>query len=67
VTRRRIAALLPKLLRGKHLDQPHIYHRRTERLTVEAAEPIPWHLDGEPQEPADYFEVEVVPGALRLA
>lgn len=67
VTRRRIAALLPKLLRGTHLDEPEIYHRRTKRITVEAAEPMPWHLDGEPQEPADYFEVDVVPGALRLA
>lgn len=67
VTRRRIAALLPKLMRRRHLDEPEVYHRRTRGLTVEAAEPTPWHLDGEPQTPADYFEVEVLPGALRLA
>lgn len=67
VSRRRVAALLPKLLRGEHLPEPEIHHRRTRRLTVEAAEATPWHLDGEPQAPADYFEIEVLPGALRLA
>lgn len=67
VTRRRVAALLPKLMRGEHLGEPEIHHRRTQRLTIESAEPTPWHLDGEAQPPADYFEVEVLAGALRLA
>lgn len=67
VTRRRVAALLPKLMRGEHLGEAEIHHRRTKRLTIESAEPTPWHLDGEAQASADHFEVEVLPGALRLA
>ncbi len=67
VTRRRIATLVPKLMRRRHLDEPEVYHRRTGRLTIEAAEPTPWHLDGEAQTPDVYFDIEVLPDALRLA
>lgn len=43
--------------------------RRYRRLAVreaafEAAEPCPWHRDGEPEPPASRFEVTVRPGAL---
>ncbi|MDX1516875.1 MAG: diacylglycerol kinase family lipid kinase [Woeseiaceae bacterium] len=66
VTRRRIVALLPKLMRGTHLEQPEIAHRSVERVQVECAEPVPSHLDGEVQPLATRFEIEVLPGALRL-
>lgn len=61
-----IIGLLPKLMRGRHLDDPRITHRPVRRLRISASAPVPSHLDGEVQELATDFDVEIVPGALRL-
>lgn len=66
VTRRRILALLPKLLKGDHLDEADIEYRRIKRLRIIADEPMPAHLDGEVQPLQSEFEIELLPGALRL-
>jgi diacylglycerol kinase (ATP) len=66
VSRPRICALLPKLIRGTHLGAPEITHRRVRRVSIEASAPIPSHLDGEVGEPGTRFEIEVLPAALRL-
>ncbi len=66
VTRRRILNLLPKLMRGAHMDEAEISHASVRRLRIEASVPVPSHLDGEVQPPAQTFEIEVLPGALRL-
>jgi diacylglycerol kinase family enzyme len=66
VTRLRICALLPKLIRGTHLDASEITHRSVRRVVIEASAPIPSHLDGEVGEPGTRFEIEVLPKALRL-
>ena len=66
VTRRRILQLLPKLVRGRHLDEPEIAHVSVQRLTVSASEPVPSHLDGEVQPMQSEFEIEILPAALRL-
>lgn len=66
VTRRRVLALLPKLIRGRHLGEPEITHAAVRRVTIEASAPIPWHLDGEVGDDESRYELELVPGALHL-
>ncbi len=66
VTRRRILSLVPKLIRGRHLDEPEITHASIRNLTLVAEAPVESHLDGEVQPPASRFEFEIVPGALKL-
>jgi diacylglycerol kinase (ATP) len=66
VGRLRILSLLPKLMSGSHLDEPEIIHRSVRELDIQAAEPIPSHLDGEVQPLQSSFKLAVVPGALRL-
>lgn len=66
VTRRRIVQLLPKLVRGTHMDEAEILHAGVRRVAVSASEPVPSHLDGEVQPLQSEFEIEVLPGALHL-
>ena len=66
VTRRRIFGLLPKLMKGEHMDETEIEHVSVRRLTVRAASPVPSHLDGEVQPLQTDFDVEILPGALSL-
>lgn len=64
--RRRILELLPKLVKGTHLEEPEIHRWPVTRLTVEADEPVASHLDGEAQPLTTHFEIEILPGALHL-
>jgi len=66
VSRRRILSLLPKILRGKHLQEPEVTHRAVKRCTIVAASPVPSHLDGELQPLQTYFETTIVENGLRL-
>ncbi len=66
VTRRRILQLLPKLMRGSHMQEKEIAHASVRRVKVSASAPVPSHLDGEVQPPQTDFDIEVLPGALRL-
>lgn len=66
VTRRRLLALLPKLVRGKHVDELEITHASVTRVVIEAAEPVPAHLDGEVVEPARRFDIDLLPGVLEI-
>jgi YegS/Rv2252/BmrU family lipid kinase len=66
VSRLRICALLPKLIRGTHLGAPEITHKSLRRILIEASAPIPSHLDGEVGEPGTRFEIEVLPDALEM-
>jgi len=66
VSRTRICALLPKLIRGTHLGAPEITHRGVRRISIEASAPIPSHLDGEVGEPGTRFEIEILPDALEM-
>ena len=66
VTRRRILQLLPKLMRGSHIDEPEIEHASVQHVTVSVSSPVPSHLDGEVQPTQSEFEIELLPGALRL-
>ncbi len=66
VTRRRLVGLLPKLMQGQHLNEPEIHHTSVRKLHISAKAPIPSHLDGEVQPLQSTFEIEILPGALRL-
>ena len=66
VTRGRILQLLPKLMRGQHMDQAEIVHTGVRRVKISASAAVPSHLDGEVQPLQSDFEIEVLPAALRL-
>lgn len=66
VTRRRILALLPKLIRGRHVTESEIRHTAVQRVTITSDADIPSHLDGEVQPLARRFDIEILPAALRL-
>ena len=66
VTRRRILRLLPKLMQGRHMEEPEIVHASVRRVKVSASTAVPSHLDGEVQPLQTEFEIEVLPEALRL-
>ncbi|HET8556909.1 MAG TPA: diacylglycerol kinase family protein [Gaiellaceae bacterium] len=55
----------PKLYSGRYLAHPKVELLRSSTVRIEAAEPLPLEVDGEPigTTPARF---EVVPGALRL-
>lgn len=66
VSRRRIISLLPKLMSGRHMDEPEIRHHGAQEMTIMASEPVTSHLDGEIQPAQDRFELSLLPQALRL-
>jgi diacylglycerol kinase (ATP) len=66
VTRRRILALLPKLISGSHLQEKEIVHKPVTSLTIEADSALPSHLDGEIQSLQKTFVMAILPGALSL-
>ena len=66
VSRTRILALLPLLMRGKHMHEAEITHHKVSKLTVTSAASIESHLDGEIQPLQDRFDIEVMPAALDL-
>jgi diacylglycerol kinase family enzyme len=59
-------AMLPRLLRGRHLDHPRVRNARFASLRVSADAPLPLAADGEPMHAAREVEVDVWPSALRV-
>ena len=66
VTRSRILQLLPKLMRGSHMDETEIVHASVRQVKVSASAAVPSHLDGEVQPLQSDFDIEVLPEALQL-
>ncbi|MBT8081843.1 MAG: diacylglycerol kinase family lipid kinase [Gammaproteobacteria bacterium] len=66
VSRLRILSLIPKLLSGKHVGEKEVSCERVTRVVVESDEAIPSHLDGEVQPFQRRFDIDLLPGALRL-
>ena len=66
VSRLRILSLLPKLVAGKHLGEREISHASVRRVTIEASEPVPSHLDGEVGATESSYTIEILPAALDL-
>jgi len=66
VSRLRIMSLLPKLIRGRHMQEKEISHVSVKRVSIEASAEVPSHLDGEVQPLATHFDIELLPAALDL-
>lgn len=66
-SRGRILGLVPRVLRGTHLDMPDVHFFRSRRLVIEADAPLPVHADGETLEHGtERLEIEVLAGVLRI-
>ena len=66
VSRTRIFSLLPKLMQGRHMNEPEIIHQSVQKVTITSAIAIESHVDGEVQTPQTRFEISVLPAALNL-
>jgi YegS/Rv2252/BmrU family lipid kinase len=66
VSRLRILQLIPKLMRGTHMNEPEISHLPVQRVRISSEEPVPSHLDGEVQPPQQQFDIRVLPNALTI-
>ena len=66
VSRIRALALLPKLIRGTHVDEPDITCERIESFELVADSPVPSHLDGESQPLQTSFRVAMLKSALSI-
>ncbi len=65
-----IAAVIPKVMRGRHMGVRQVAMRRAPEVRIEAAgeEPLFFQLDGELREPAEarQLHVSIQPAALRV-
>jgi YegS/Rv2252/BmrU family lipid kinase len=66
VTRRRVLALLPKLIKGTHISAADISTRRIREFRLVADAPVPCHVDGETQPLQTEFEIGILDKALSL-
>jgi len=66
VSRLRISSLIPKLVRGSHMQEAEITHASVRKLSIETAVTMPSHLDGEVGEPGKRFDIDILPDALEL-
>ncbi len=47
VTRRKAMRLIPRVIRGEHLDDPAVRYVQTRRVRISSEEPLPVQIDGE--------------------
>ena len=47
-------------------NKKRILYFQTDSLTIFNGEKAPLHIDGEPHETAEKFEIQIIPEALRL-
>lgn len=66
VTRLRVLALLPRLIKGTHVGEPDIRCHSVREFQLIAEAPIPSHLDGEVQPLQTEFRVSLLADALRV-
>jgi len=67
--RHRLASLwaIPRLFTKTVYRVPGVSIRRVTTVTIEDAQPFPYHLDGEPKNPTTRLAVHVRPGVLRVS
>lgn len=66
-TRRRMLALLPKLMTGEHVKDPALHQHHTRRLVIHSKTPSPLQVDGEIREEAGrQFVYECLPASLDI-
>jgi diacylglycerol kinase family enzyme len=66
VTRRRVLALLPKLIKGTHINAAEVHCREIIDFELVADAPVPSHLDGETQPLQTDFRISLLKSALRV-
>jgi len=66
VSRSRVLALLPKLIRGTHTEEADISCERITEFELHADAPVPSHIDGETQPLQTDFRIQIMPDALAL-
>ena len=66
VTRSRVIALLPRLIKGTHIGAADICTREIRQFQLIAQEPVPCHVDGETQPLQTEFRIEIMQRALSL-
>jgi diacylglycerol kinase family enzyme len=66
VTRLRVLSLLPKLIKGTHIDEPEIRCESIESFELTADAPVPSHLDGESQPLQTRFQIEILKDACSI-
>lgn len=67
LSRTRVLGLLPRVLKGTHLDHPAVTALRSRRVRISASTPVMVHADGEILDTAAMsVDVELLPGALRV-
>ena len=66
VSRRRVLALLPKLIKGTHTSEPDIQCHAVETFELIADAPVPSHLDGEAQPMQTEFRISILKDALSI-
>lgn len=66
VNRTEILRLIPRAFGNSLLEHPKIHTARASEVTVELAEEVPAHVDGEILRPTRDFHAKILPGALRV-
>jgi diacylglycerol kinase (ATP) len=66
VSRLRILALLPQLVKGSHVNAPEVTCARVTSITLLAETPVPSHLDGEIQPLQSEFHIRILQRALAI-
>lgn len=61
-----VLALLPRVMRGTHLDHPAVHLFRGGRVRLRWQRAQPCHAEGEMAGEADVFRIEMVPRSLRV-
>nr|WP_281377094.1 hypothetical protein [Deinobacterium chartae] len=64
--RAQVAAVLPRVIAGLHLNHPAVLHLRAREVQVLWEAPVDAHVDGEMAAASDRFHARILPGALRL-
>ena len=62
-----ILRLVPKVMKGTHVDQKAVTMARAKRVVVDLTQPLPVHADGEiVHTGTQHVEIEVLPQRLRV-
>ena len=67
VTRRKAVRLIPKVMRGEHLDDPAVRYLQTRKVYIQSDVSLPVQIDGEFIEGGlTELDIEVMPERLQL-
>jgi diacylglycerol kinase (ATP) len=62
-----ILSLLPKVMKGTHLDDPRVTFKQGAHVTIESSDPLVIETDGEiPFIDAHHIEIKLLPSRLRV-